>query len=141
MYCARSRASVWSSRFCTATCDLLLRFRLVRRPALRLSMDPLVPSESSARRLKRRAKPESPLLLPSVASSLRSSPRFSSALSSLVVDVSNVPSAFSAMPMPDSRPHWVDALLASLSTPRNWLCMPSAPWSPCSEPPVLLSAL
>ena len=34
-----------------------------------------------------------------------------------------------------------DAVLPSFSAPRSWLCSASVPWSPCSAPAVLLSAL
>ena len=109
--------------------------------ALRLSNTPSLPSAASANCLKRRTKPDSAELAPSVASNFFNSASLPSALSSLPALVSSVPSTFIASPMSDSRDHTDEALLPSLITPRNWFCSDSVDWSPCSAPPLLLSAL
>ena len=109
--------------------------------AVRVANMPSLLSAASARRLKRRAKPESADPLPSVMSSLLNSVRWAAALSSLALSAARVPSACIVMPMSDKRDQLELALLPSLITWRNCRCSASVAWSPCNAPPVLLPAL
>ena len=135
------RASVAVKRSCKLSCALVLRVTLDCKPTLRVSIAPSLPSAASANDLKRRTKPEPAAVLASAVSMLRSSVMLPSALSSLTALVSSVPSVLRVKPISDKRPQVDDAVLPWLMAPRNWLCMPSAPWSPCNWPATLLSAL